>query len=108
MNTYLKELIILFIQIIMFYIFPLFAGPTDAMGMVVIIITVTFILSIVLSIISNNRIKYLYPIIISVTFIPSVFIYSNFSAFIHSIWYFAISVVGIIIGLCIKNIKMLR
>mgnify|MGYP003398363102 CR=1 FL=1 len=38
MKRYIKEIIILTIQLFMFYIFPLFAGPTDAMGMVVLIL----------------------------------------------------------------------
>ena len=38
MKKHLKEITILTIQIFMFYIFPLFAGPTDAMGMVFMII----------------------------------------------------------------------
>ena len=104
---YLKELIILIIQLFMFYIFPIFAGPTDAMGMVFIIILSTFILSLLLSIISKNKIKYLYPIITSIIFIPSVFIYYNESALIHSLWYLVISYIGIIIGcilILLKNI----
>ena len=31
MKKYLKEIIIILIQLFMFYIFPMFAGPTDAM-----------------------------------------------------------------------------
>ena len=34
MKKYLKEILILLIQLFMFYVFPLFAGPTDIMGMV--------------------------------------------------------------------------
>ena len=104
MKRYLKEIIILLLQLFMFYIFPLFAGPTDAMGMVLLIILSTFGLSFVLSCISKNRIKYLYPVIISILFIPSVFIYYNDSALIHSIWYLVISSIGIIIGLIINFI----
>lgn len=104
MKRYLKEIIILLLQLFMFYIFPLFAGPTDAMGMVLLIILSTFGLSFVLSCISKNRIKYLYPVIISILFIPSVFIYYNESALIHSIWYLVISCIGIIIGLIINFI----
>ena len=44
----------------MFYIFPLFAGPTDAMGMVLLIIIATFVLSIIIGSISKEKIKYLY------------------------------------------------
>lgn len=104
MKRYLIEIIILLLQLFMFYIFPLFAGPTDAMGMVLLIILSTFGLSFVLSCISKNRIKYLYPVIISILFIPSVFIYYNESALIHSIWYLVISSIGIIIGLIINFI----
>ena len=104
MKRYLIEIIILLLQLFMFYIFPLFAGPTDAMGMVLLIIFSTFGLSFVLSCISKNRIKYLYPVIISILFIPSVFIYYNESALIHSIWYLVISSIGIIIGLIINFI----
>ena len=46
MKKYLKEILILLIQLFMFYVFPLTAGPTDAMGMVVLIIVATFVLAI--------------------------------------------------------------
>lgn len=98
MKKYLKEIIILFLQLFMFYIFPLFAGPTDAMGMVVLIILATFLLSIIIASISKEKIKYLYSIIIAILFIPSVFIYYNKSALIHSVWYLVISTIGLLIG----------
>ena len=104
MKRYLKEIIILLLQLFMFYIFPLFAGPTDAMGMVLLIILSTFVLSFVLGCISKERIKYLYPVIISILFIPSVFIYYNESALIHSIWYLVISSVGLLIGTIIYKL----
>ena len=33
MKKCIKEMVVLLIQLFMFYVFPLFAGPTDAMGM---------------------------------------------------------------------------
>ena len=99
MKKYLKEIILLLIQLFMFYIFPMFAGPTDAMGMVLLIIIVTFILAIILGIISSNKIKFLYPLIIAILFIPSIFIYYNSSALIHSVWYLIVSLIGLIIGM---------
>lgn len=104
MKKYLKEIIILLIQLYMFYIFPLFAGPTDTMGMVFLIIASTFILSLILGIISKNKLKYLYPVITSLVFIPSIFIYYNESALIHSIWYLIDSFIGLIIGLIISRL----
>ena len=104
MKRFVKEIIILVIQLFMFYIFPLFAGPTDMMGVVLLIILSTFLLSFVLGCISKERIKYLYPVIISILFIPSVFIYYNESALIHSLWYLTISTIGMSIGLIINQI----
>lgn len=98
MKKYLKELIILLMQLFMFYIFPLFAGPTDMFGMVVLIIVATFVLSIIIGSISKQKLKYFYPLIVALTFIPSIFIYYNASALIHSIWYFVISSIGLLIG----------
>jgi len=104
MKKYLKEIIILFIQLFMFYIYPLFAGPTDAMGMVFIIWLSTIILATIISIISDKNIKYLYPIVISILFIPSIFIYYNSSALTHSFWYLVSSSFGILIGVIINII----
>ena len=56
MNKYLKEIIIVILQLFMFYISPLFAGPTDTIGMVLLIILATLILAIILGTISNNKI----------------------------------------------------
>lgn len=105
MKKYQKEIILLLIQTFMYYIYPLFCGPTDAMGMVFIILLTTFSLSIILTIISKEKIKYLYPIIVALLFIPSIFIYYNESALIHSIWYLVVSTVGMFLGIIITKIK---
>ncbi len=99
-----KEIIIFLIQLFMFYIFPLFAGQADAMGMVFLILVVTFILSIVIASVSKEKWKYFYPIIVSILFIPSVFIYYNDSALIHTVWYFVDSAAGLLIGTIIYKI----
>ena len=104
MKKYLKEFIILLLQVFMFYIFPLFAGPTDAIGMVFLILSATLLLSFILGLISKSNIKFLYPVIVSVIFIPSVFIYYNSSALIHSVWYLTVSVVALLLGAVIRLI----
>ena len=103
MKRYLKEIIILIIQLIMFYLFPLTAGPTDVMGMIIILIMSVFILSIIIGALSKEKIKYLYPIIVAILFIPSIFIYYNESALIHALWYLIISCIGLLIGVILKN-----
>ena len=104
MKKYFKEIIILLLQLFMFYIFPLFAGPTDAIGMVVLIIISTFILSVILTSISKEKFKYSYPLIVALLFVPSVFIYYNESALIHSLWYLVISSIGILAGMLLRGI----
>jgi len=104
MKKYKKEIIILLLQLYMFYIFPIFTEPTDAMSMVLLIWLSTIILGLTITIISKNKIKYLYPVIISILFIPSVFIYYNGSALIHSIWYLISSSIALLIGTIINII----
>ena len=104
MKKYIKETIVLFLQLFMFYVFPLFAGPTDAIAMVLLILLSTFILSFIIGIISSHRIKALYPPVIAALFIPSVFIYYNESALIHSVWYLVVSSIGLLAGLAFRII----
>jgi len=96
MKNYIKEIIILIIQLFIFYVYPLFVG--EAMEMVFFIWISTIILGLLIRLISANKIKYLYPIVISILFIPSIFIYYNSSALIHSVWYLVSSGIGMLIG----------
>ena len=98
MKRYIKELILLGIQLFMFYLMPLFAGPTDMMGLVFLIILVTFILSVMLGIVSDKAIKFAYPILVSVLFVPTVWIYYNETALVHAVWYLVISAAGLLSG----------
>ena len=99
MKRYSKELLILFLQLLLFYVYPSFAAPAGPMGMVLIILIVTFLLSFFAGLICRSRLKYLYPAAAALLFIPSVFIYYNESALVHSLWYLAFSSVGLLIGL---------
>lgn len=98
MKRYIAEIVIFCIQLFMFYISPLFAGPTDGMGMVVLILFATLILSILLGSISKNRIKYVYPAAAATAFLPSAFLHYNGTAFVQAVWYFVIAAVGMLLG----------
>ncbi|MBM6949060.1 hypothetical protein [Mordavella massiliensis] len=104
MKRYIAEIIIFCMQLFMFYISPLLAGPTDGMGMVAFILFATLILSILLGSISKNRIKYLYPAAAAVVFLPSVFLHYNGTAFVHAVWYFVVAAVGMLIGTIIFKV----
>ena len=104
MKRYIAEIVIFCIQLFMLYISPLFAGPTDGMGMVVLILFATLILSILLGSISKNRIKYVYPVAAAAAFLPSVFLHYIGTAVIHAVWYFVVAVVGMLIGTIIFKV----
>ena len=72
--------------------------------MVLLIILATLLLATILGIISNNKIKYCYPILVALLFIPSIWIYYNESALIHSVWYLVISAIGLLIGMAINKL----
>lgn len=102
MKKYWKELTTLTIQLFMFYIFPLFAGPTDAMGMVLLILLSTILLGFFVGLFSKEWVKFLFPVVIALVFIPSVFIYYNESALIHALWYLVVSAAGMLVGTLLR------
>ena len=104
MKRYIKEIVIVIMQLAMFYLFPLTAGPTDAMGMVLLIWLSTILLGMILTVNSNNKIKYFYPVAIAILFIPSVFIYYNSSALVHALWHFVGAAIGLGLGVVIRLI----
>ena len=75
------------------------------MGMVVLMLLATLVLSLILTIISKEKIKYLYPLVVAIIFIPSIFIYYNESALVHALWYFVISALGLLMGIIFSKIE---
>lgn len=99
MKKYIKEIVILVIQLLVFYLFPRFSEPSGEMGMIMLMVLATMMLSVVLGSVSKYKVKYLYPVVIALLFIPSVFLYYNESALIHSLWYLAASAIGLGLGI---------
>ena len=108
MKRYIKEAAVASVQLFMFYVFPLFAGPTDVMGMVFLIMAATLALSFLMGLISSKRIKWAYPLGTAIIFVPSVFVYYNETAMIHAVWYLVISAAGLIAGMAIRKLLGLR
>lgn len=104
MKKYGKEIVILILQALLFYVTPLFTGPTDAMGMVLLMILGTFTLSLILGAICPPGIKWAFPLAAALLFIPSVPLYYNFSAMVHAAWYFAVATAGLLIGSGMRRI----
>ena len=83
MKKYIKELLILFLQFCMFYIYPMFMSKVGAIGMVIVILLATLLLALLLGIISRSKLKFVYPFVIALLFVPTVWIYYNVKADYH-------------------------
>ena len=108
MKRYVKECAVFACQILLFYLLPLFAGPTDAMGMVFLMLAGTLALSILMGLLLCRTIKYIYPLIAAAIFVPSVFLYYNESALVHALWYLIVSLVGVGIGALARKLAAKR
>lgn len=104
MKKYSKEIIVFVFQVMVFYLIPFTAGPTDGLGLVVVIWFATLLLSIVFGLVSQKKRKIIYPFVVAVLFIPTVYIHYNYTAFEHVIWYLIDSYLGVGIGSLIKMI----
>ena len=92
-------LVALLLQALAFYIIPplsLYIG--NPFSMVLTILGATLIISILLGAFDRGKIKFLFPILTALIFIPSVFIFYNESAMIHTLWYLVISLIGVSLG----------
>ena len=104
MKKYSKEIIVFVFQVMVFYLIPFTAGPTDGLGLVVVIWFATLLLSIVFGLVSQKKRKIIYPFVVAIVFIPTVFIHYNYTAFGHVIWYLIDSYLGVGFGSLIKMI----
>ena len=108
MRKYLPEGLLLLLQAAMYYLFPLTCGPTDAMGMVFLILCSVFLFALLEGAISPRPVKYAWPAAVSLLFLPSVPIWYNSSALVHALWYLVVSAVGLALGCFIRWLTRLR
>ena len=98
MKRYGKEMVIAVLQLLLFYAYPAYAFGIDAMGAVFIMLFATVVLALVLGILSRSSLKWAYPALCAVAFLPTVPIYYNSSALIHGVWYLVVAAVGLAVG----------
>jgi len=103
-KNYGEFITILATQLLVFYILPMLAAThRQTLGMVVIVVLSTFMLSLGLGGISKNKIKYYYPIIITIIFVPAIQMYSSEFKMLDSLWCLLSATLGITIGDLIMN-----
>ena len=106
MNKLKKGLIFVLLQAIIFYILPLFAGPTDIMGLVFLQFGLTFVLSLLVGVLSKGNMKFVFPVIATVGFVPAVTVFYNYTAYIYLLFYAIITVCGVMFGIIFRYIKL--
>ena len=99
-----KGLIFFILQLIIFYIFPLLAGPTEIIALVLVQFVATFVLSFIVGAFSISDIKFVFPVVATLAFIPVIMIYMNNSAYIYLAVYAVITVVGVLLGTKVRHL----
>lgn len=99
-----KGLVFILLQAIIYYVLPLFAGPTDVMGLVIIQFGLTFALSVIVGTFTKSEMKFIFPVVATVSFIPAIMIYLNYTAYIYLAFYAVITVAGVALGTGIRKI----
>ena len=93
-----KNWIYYFIMFIAFYLVPMLIKDTGS-GMTILLIVIpliTLITSLIYGL--RNTFDFVYPLIVAILFIPTLFIYYNTSTWICIIVYSVIAVIGELIG----------
>lgn len=98
MDKIKKNWIYYFIILIAFYIVPMLIKDTGS-GMFILLIVIpliTLITSLIYGL--RNTVDFIYPLIVAILFIPTLFIYYNTSAWVYVIAYSMISLIGELLG----------
>ena len=108
MKKYSKEIIVFVFQVMVFYLIPFTAGPTDGPGLVVVLLFFTLMLSVIFGAISKGKVRIIYPFVVAIVFIPTVYIHYNYTALVYTVWYLIDSYLGVLIGSFIGKISSRR
>ena len=98
MDKIKKNWVYYFIIFITFYLIPILIQDTGS-GMFILLIVIpliTLIASIIYGL--RNVFDFIYPLIVAILFIPTLFIYYNTSAWTYILVYSMIAVIGELLG----------
>ncbi|MBS5593065.1 MAG: hypothetical protein KHX16_07030 [Catenibacterium sp.] len=98
MDKIKKNWIYYLIIIITFYLIPILIKDTGS-GIFILLIVIpliTLFTSIIYGL--SNKFDFIYPLIVAILFIPTLFIYYNTSAWVYVIAYSMIALIGELLG----------
>ncbi len=98
MSKLLKMMPYLVINILSFYLLPLLIQTTGTAIFILLIgiPLICFLTSFVYS--TKNGFVWFYPVVISVLFIPTIFIFYNYTAWVYIFGYGIVALIGNLIG----------
>lgn len=98
MDKIKKNWVYYFIIFIIFYLIPILIQDTgsDMFILLIVIPLITLITSIIYGL--RNVFDFIYPLIVAILFIPTLFIYYNASAWTYILVYSMIAVIGELLG----------
>ena len=103
MDKIKKNWVYYFIIFITFYLIPILIQDTGS-GMFILLIVIpliTLITSIIYGL--RNVFDFIYPLIVAILFIPTLFIYYNASAWTYILVYSMIAVIGELLGFSLQK-----
>lgn len=98
------DIFLLAIQILIFYLLPLLGAAANEMIIMFAQISVTFLLSMLIGAMSDSRLKYILPVLTTLLYIPSAYIYVNYNKVTYVLLYLIFSCVGLLVGLVTAKI----
>ena len=104
MKKYILELLICILQMALFYVYPLYMKEVGAIGVVIVMLASTLVIGLIMGAFSNKKLKFLFPAIVAIMFLPTVYIYYNESALVHSVWYLISSAIGLVLGIIFRRV----
>lgn len=92
------------IQLLMFYLLPLLGAIVNEMIIMFAQISVTFLLSMLIGAMSDSRVKYVLPVLTTLIYIPSSYIYFSYNKVTYILLYLIFSCIGLLVGLITAKI----
>lgn len=92
------------IQLLMFYLLPLLGAIVNEMIIMFAQISVTFLLSMLIGAMSDSRVKYVLPVLTTLIYIPSSYIYFSYNKVTCILLYLIFSCIGLLVGLITAKI----
>lgn len=85
-----------------------YCGSNGCRVMIIVLLFSTLMLSVIFGAVSKGKVRIIYPFVVAIVFIPTVYIHYNYTALVYTVWYLIDSYLGVLIGSLIGKISRRR